>query len=369
MNNEIHRALNDSAPLPLQELENDKRGPLGIFRPWAWFVEPVRGCNLRCSFCATRLFPKDERHFMSMETWKQSLEIIKEVTPKCRIEFCNAGEPTLHPQLIDFISLARTQVPQSQILLYTNGTMILKGVVKYKALFEAGLNMVFVDMYSSREQHIEVAKKSSYEFFEKINIKKEGRTNVFSYRNDPNIHLIQLSEHPGDWSKQKVSSCGFSTFLNHLDWEAAAKYGIKPVIKAPYRRCQQVFSYANICYDGEYVFCCFDFMRETAGLLGNVSDGVNGFLKFWFSKYMQETRRKLRVKDRAGHEKCNRCSFAANRCDIPRWQPEALNHWYNGNSWEKLSGLTMEEIEKAIQKNTGLGLPSPKIKKARRENT
>jgi organic radical activating enzyme len=314
---------------------SDKKFSLGKLRPVAWFVEPTRGCNLQCGFCATRLFPRNEFHFMSEETWISTVDVISKLTPYVRIEFCNAGEPTLNPLFLNFLSYARSKVPYAQLLLYTNGTTLLDGRITYKEMFESGLNVAFVDMYSSLESHMRIAKESGYLILEKDKKTKDS-VNVFSYQKNPNIKLIQLSPHPGNWTKQKLRSTGLSTFLNNLDWKSAKHYGLEPVQRPPSRRCQQTTNYANVCWDGEYIFCCFDFMRETAGTLGNVSEGVEGFLKFWFGRYMQDCRNKLWHKDRKSHEKCKKCAFTANRCDIARWGPELLNDYWDGKKWISL---------------------------------
>ena len=325
----------ETVRLQYSRMCKDKKKSIGQFRPWAWWVEITRGCNLRCGFCATRLFPVGEYHYMTETTWRQTLDIIKKVNPIIRLEIGNAGEPTLNPRLLDFLSIARQECPEAQLLIFTNGTTLIDGRVTYADLFNAGLNMIFVDMYSPREKHIALAEASGY-YFEEQNAKPKKSINVFQYQADPNIHAILLAEHPGNWPRKKVSRGAFSTFFNNLDWPAAKQYHLYPVITPSQRRCDLPSKFVNVYWDGAYAFCCFDFMREIAGKLGNVSEGTDGFFSFWFGKYMQDVRRRLRMKDRQSHPMCSRCSFRSIRCDIPYWPEKFLDYYWTETEWKKL---------------------------------
>ena len=320
----------------------DKKKSIGRFRPWSWFIELTHGCNLACGFCAARLVGKDIK-FMSLETWKQTIDIVAEVSPICRIDMANLGEPTLNPNIFEMFRYAKKKIPAVQLLMYTNGVTLIQGKITYDALFDAGLHMVFVDMYAPKEKHLALAMASTG----KIVIEDEPRPddiNVFEYQNDPNIRAIRLSRNPGDWLPKKRRR--WQTWLNNLDWNAAKKMGIAPVVIAPARRCDQPFKYPNIYHDGSYSLCCQDGMREVAGTIGNVSEGVDGFFKYWLGEYMQGSRRMLDDKNRASHELCSRCKMADGRCDVPMWRDrdkiaskdanELLNYFWDGTNWVKL---------------------------------
>lgn len=313
----------------------DGKKSIGRFRPWAFWTELVRGCNLSCGHCATRLFPKGEYKFMSEETWVQMLTIINKVAPYSRLEIGNAGEPTLHPRFTDFMKIGRKIAPHVQFMTFTNGTQLLSGKVSYNNLFEAGLNMIFVDMYAPKEKHLKLAKKSIAEVVEQDN-KKEGDSNVFKYYGNPNKHVIMLAQAPHQWPEKKVKRGAYSTFQNNLDWEEAKKFGLEPVIDAPNRRCDLPTKFPTIYYDGSYSFCCFDFMREKAGQLGNVSEGIDGFFEYWFGEYMQDMRLRLHNKDRKSHEMCSKCAFVSIRADIAWWSEDLLKNYWTGKEWKPL---------------------------------
>ena len=316
----------------LLKIGRDQKKPMGRFNPSAWFVEITRGCNLNCGFCATALFPRNEFHFMPRDTWIQMCSLIQQISPFGRLELAQAGEPLLHPYILQFLRTARRIIPRIQLMTYTNGTQLINKKISYKELFDAGINIVLVDMYSLEEDHVQLAEKSGFQFFVKEKAPKDA-PRAWDNHHNPDLKLIVLMNHPGNWSNIKKRAVKMSTFFNNLDWKRAEKYGLKPIIEAPNRRCDQPAKYVNIGFDGTYSFCCFDFMRQVYGKLGDVSTGVDGFFKFWFGEYMQFTRKLLHNKKRRRHEFCSMCSFTGNHCDIPWWPESLYDQFWTGSEW------------------------------------
>ena len=320
----------------LPKILADKNSSLARLRPLAWGVEVVKGCNLTCGYCAARLYPRKEYNCMTIDTWKQLLEIISIVTPMSRMMIAGIGEPTLNPLLPDFFRASRKTCPGLQLMTYTNGTTLLSGKVTYQELLGAGVNFIYVDMYGSEEKHRELAQQSGYEWHDYTSQKSQAG---FTYGNDPDRRHILLCPNPGNWSKQKIRQGAFATFLNHLDWAAAKKYGLTPVTNAPARRCDQPTRNTMVYWNGDYSFCCYDAMREVAGTLGNVSEGISGFFQYWFGKYMQTTRRLLDQKNRQGHPMCSKCARCGSRADIPLWPEDWLKNFYDGTRWRKTPAM------------------------------
>lgn len=310
--------------------------PFGNQTPWGWGIEPVHGCNLRCGHCSTRLYEPGVRQYMTKETWINTFEVVKEVSPTCRIDLCVAGEPTLHPDLPKFLEIAREISPLSQIQITTNGTQLAQGLVTYDQLFTAGANFIYVDMYAPQEFHIQLAKNSGYPYYEyyKLALKDEKRLSPWTYHGNPDIKQMVLQEQPDNWPKSRYRAGLLGTWYNHLDWEAAAKYGLKPVTQPLTRRCNQPFVYVPVHYSGNYLLCCQDNWGETAGLFGNVSEGVEEFKKYWFGKDMQIIRGRLHNKNRADTSYCSRCCITFSRCDLKYRTEEELKVYYDGD-WKR----------------------------------
>lgn len=316
----------------IQSIGKDKNRPLGKINVAYWGVEITRGCNLRCGFCATRLFPKNKFKFMDQETWVYFMELVARLTPYNRVEFSLAGEPTLNPNIYSFLQLGRSISPYTHFQLITNGTTLINKSINYKNLFDAGVNIIYVDMYAPEEIHIELAKKSGYQWYLRRN-KTVNDPGAWSYHKNPNLHCIVLQEAPGQWSKNKRKAGYLATFMNNIDWKAAEPYHLYPVEKAPDRRCSQPFRTVNVGYDGAYSFCCFDFMRDVYGKIGSVYDGTSGFFKYWFGNYMQSTRKFLHFKNRNAHPLCSKCAFTSFYGDIPCWTDNCMNTYWDGKKW------------------------------------
>jgi hypothetical protein len=349
---EIKKELLRDCPQEMREYLDsvgmNKKRPLGKISPTYWMVEPTRGCNLACDCCTVRLFPKKEYKFMSVDTWEKTISLIKQTTPYTRVDFAQAGEPLLNPNILEILRIGRKISPYSFFEIITNGTALIDGTITYKELFEAGANLIFVDMYAPKEKHYELAEKSGYSWYDRM-IRPITGYSAWNYHKNISIKQIVLTNNPMDWNESKKRKGILSNNLNDLDWEAASKMGIVPVTVAPNRRCIQPFRAINVGYDGSYGFCCMDFMRHVYGTIGNVDEGLEGFIRFWLGNYMQKTRKLVANKDRNGHEWCRKCSYTFSRGDIPCWTDEVLNYYWNG-VWNKQS------INIAIQNKAGFDL-------------
>jgi hypothetical protein len=334
---------NNIFTLPLKSEKIIK--PLGPTSPWVWVLEPTHGCNLRCGHCNCRLDPLPKQyHFMSEKTWIETWKIIAQVTPTCRIDVCLGGEPLLHNDMLQFLKIARRISPHSQIQITTNGTMLLNGKYTYKQLLDAGANSIYTDMYGPKNRYIELAEASGFKWYEYYNAPVNAPS-TWRYWG-PKFKIIVLQLQPEHWPKSRLRAGLLGTWLNHLDWKAAARFGLHKVVTPIARRCNQPFLQVNVDSKGNYLLCCQDNTGETSGLFGNVSKSVNGFKLFWYGKRIQIIRRKLRQKNRAGDLYCSRCCVTFSRCDLKHWTDQEVNTYWNGEEWCKF-----KRTEKPINEN------------------
>lgn len=81
------------------------------------YIEITNICNMNCSFCIKTKRPAS---FMTLKQFESILEQVKSYTEY--LNFHVMGEPTLHPQLEDFLNLADQE--HFQVNLTTNGTLL-----------------------------------------------------------------------------------------------------------------------------------------------------------------------------------------------------------------------------------------------------
>jgi organic radical activating enzyme len=323
-----------------------RKKPMGKRTPWVWSIEFTRGCNLACWHCTARIFPEDgSPRFMSIETFTEMCKVMNVITPRTRLELAQGGEPTLNPNLYECLQIARKLTPTTQIQVTTNGLTLLSGEVTYRKLFAAGAHSVYVDMYGQKEKHIEMAKAAGAEWY-KYNEPKIGTENhkmANTYYGDPNMRLIILQDSP-EYRLRWRNEGRLSTFLNHIDWDVSMPYGLIPVREPYARKCTMPMRYVSTSYEGDYLFCCIDFWCETAGLMGNVRDGVEGFKNYWFGLLMQSIRRRLALGDRAGVPYCSRCNCAFAKCDWIRiWPEHSFDWWWKNSEWLEMPPLDGKE--------------------------
>jgi organic radical activating enzyme len=351
-----------------------KKKPFGKQTPWVWSIELVRGCNLACWHCTARLHTKNDKiKYMSEKTWINMCKIMEEMTPNRRLELAQGGEPTLHPKLLKFLKIAKEIAPSIQIQVTTNGLTLLNKKLTFDDLFNAGANSVYVDTYNSIDKFTEMAKNTEYEWYH-YNDHKIGTENhkiANTYYNDKNMKLIILQGNPENrykWRKQGR----LSTFLNHIEWAVAMPNGLFPVREPYKRRCTMPLRYVSTSFEGDYLFCCIDFWCETAGLIGNVNDGISGFKKFWFGKLMQTIRKQLSLGLRENIPYCSRCNCAFSKCDFTKiWDPGSYENWFDGENWIDLLPIEKDNeiFNDGWEKAKNLKIPSIEKEKEIIENS
>ena len=310
-----------------------KEYPLGKSTPWIWVIEPHFGCNLDCGHCCNFLIKKENYHAMDENTWTNTFKIINEVSPTIRVDITGfVGEPTLHPELLKFITIARGLVPKAQIQLTTNGTNIINGKYKMADFFNAGINSLYIDQYGNHDIYEKLAEESGYPWYQYYN-KPEEAPSPWVYCGSE-LKVIVLMEEPSTWPKSRKRANVLGNWFNNLDWERGKEFNMYKLEKPLVRRCNMPFTYVALSAQGNYLMCCQDGMHITGGTLGNVNEGVDGFKKFWFGKEMQMIRKNLRNKNRAGIENCNICNATFSKCDYIYWKHDDLNKYWDGTNWQ-----------------------------------
>lgn len=116
-----------------------------LFRVISLVIEPVYGCNLRCSYCwhsITHYFEHKSKRprFMPLEIFKHAVD---QAPPSVEsVAFALIGEPLLHPDIHTMIAYARSKGLRT--VLYTNGTL-LSGNVRDR-IAGSGLDVLVISV-------------------------------------------------------------------------------------------------------------------------------------------------------------------------------------------------------------------------------
>lgn len=276
-----------------------------IENPWGLQLALTYGCNRRCYFCATRILDIPEPRFMDFETFKKIIFQLKDWEINPRIDIAPFGEPLLNKEICKFLSFAIEILPKSYLFLTTNTDQIRNGLnlnfEKIKSLFNAGLNLIVLDVYDSREQ---------FESYKKQVVEKQ---NLYGYKtmNESENHY-KKGKHTDKLIKVeplfeiRTDSRKRFNVGNNVDYDLCKKMGENiEKSETPLKSlCIKPFRELMVNYNGNVLICCNDWKQKL--VIGNINDA--SLKNIWQGQKMNDIRKRLFAKDR-DFEPCRFCNY------------------------------------------------------------
>jgi MoaA/NifB/PqqE/SkfB family radical SAM enzyme len=103
-------------------------------------IETTSDCNLRCWHCP-RTYSNRPRISMSKDVFIKALEEIKREAPNMEsVRLFAYGEPLKHPEIFDFIKLARKYLPNTSLEFSSNGALLTHELTK--KILDSELNSI-----------------------------------------------------------------------------------------------------------------------------------------------------------------------------------------------------------------------------------
>jgi radical SAM protein with 4Fe4S-binding SPASM domain len=99
--------------------------------PLAVEIEINSDCNLSCSYCPNSKAERVEKGHMDKELFNTVLDQLASFSYDGRISFHFYNEPTLSPNLDEFIRLTKQKLPKAWLDLFSNGTSLDKDRIEY----------------------------------------------------------------------------------------------------------------------------------------------------------------------------------------------------------------------------------------------
>lgn len=289
-------------------------------------VEMTEGCSLFCSFCGIRGIRKSAGDFKFLTTELATLvaKKIKRSGWRSKIEFTMHGEPTMNPDYVKIIKIFRSQLPNSQLMITSNGTGLLKGkegpAKNILALKGAGLNILALDDYKYAKivSKIIAEIKGNKDFPVYYYPQQKNNPNVKRKTKDFSVIIID------DISGGKV---GTRTLSNHCGCSAPLNS------KRKGKRCARPFRELVIRWDGNVSICCNDWRGVFC--CGNIKD--NNVEEIWQGKEFHAVRQKLYRGER-DFAPCHGCDSVSYRVGL---LPDKLG--------KKTMSLPCKETDKIIK--------------------
>lgn len=305
----------------------DKNYPLIAKYPDNLMIEVTNACNLKCSMCYHRKM-KRKVGFMSKELFTKIIEEAKELNVK-NIGLYTTGEAFLHPQIFDFIKIAKDKGIE-YVYITTNGQALNKE--KIQKILDSGLDSI--------KFSIDAASKSVYEkirtggkwerLIENIRLLREARDKsrsdlmifgsfVITKDNYKDLlkcgsvfkNLIDESifSSPDDQGGQQINE--FNSMFSKAVKENFSKFLLP---KGKWYPCNLLWNRFIVNYDGKLTICCSDFEAEL--IYGDLNK--HGLKECWNNKQMQTFRK---IHRDGKFELLPMC----NRCNTPKMDKKILN--------------------------------------------
>ena len=261
--------------------------------PFCVQIELVEGCNLRCEFCGLNGIRGKEHDykFADVANLKAVAASIAEHGWNSRIEFAMHGEPSLHPRLIECVTVFREALPKSYLMITSNGAGFLRDTSLVDAALEQ-VNTLALDWY----ENVQIVPK--------ILEKYRGVHEVMRY---PQNLAANPHSRSGNRRLVIVQDIAKATKGTHSSLNNHCGCGAPPDESAQGKRCAKPFRELSIRWDGNVALCCNDWRGVYK--VGNVV--MEGVVAVWQSAAMVAARKKLYhgLRDFGPCRGCNAISY------------------------------------------------------------
>lgn len=273
-------------------------------------IEIASKCNRHCYFCPNDYFKRPDV-FMEESMVHKVINELVELKYKGRIEWYIYNEPTRDKRLVEFIHYAKQRLPGCCQMINTNGDYFYTAG-QIRVLFEAGLNQMQINIYSSSDDSADDAV-----FANGVRL-AEKRAKVLQDMLDsiPQINQgLSLYQNIGSkkWAAQVVKKFGIRKTVKNTD-VAGANYfgnrsgnvpGFRDATEEPLKKhCTIPYRLLNINYKGDAVLCCNDYQGTTN--FGNIT--THTVEQMWNHPALNVYRIKLKSKNRLCYL-CDKCDY------------------------------------------------------------
>lgn len=271
-------------------------------------IETSTFCNRNCPWCPNSKYRRNKyKKYISKKLFTKIIEDLKEIEYSGQISLHNYNEPLLDPYLFDHIDLIIKKLPETKIIIFTNGDFLNEDI--YNKLKKHGVASLIISLHDAVNS-IEKANILIFNILKKIN--KKGS-------------LIDVSDHFG--KKLKISSQKMETvfYIPYKKMLTSKGRIIKKLEKNNKNSfCFLPFSSSAIDYEGNMKICCEIYpenkLHESIGIIGNLKE--KSFSELWFSDQYNDLRRSF-ILNNVKNEICLNClknNINIHRKKIAEWK-------------------------------------------------
>lgn len=231
-------------------------------------VETTNHCNAQCLFCPH--YKIEPKGFMSQELYEKIIDEASRLPNLTMFHPMLNGEPFLDKKFMDRLRLAREKLPNAEMEIYTNGSLLTDEIIYQLKDMNLRLSISLNGLKPETRKtvmglddywHVVQAMK----LMESVGVKY--RTTMVAY---PEISQEEIAGF--------IESGGMA--IRYQSW-AGAQY---PYERRRWTQCARAINQMTVLYTGDVCLCCFDPFGEVN--FGNLN--VESMEAIWHSSQHQE---------------------------------------------------------------------------------
>jgi len=265
-------------------------------------IELTNDCDLGCVHCH-RSFMTRKVGYMEFEVFTKLVDEIVNY-PVVFLRIVGQGESALHPQFREIMQYVANKPIKTEIT--TNG--MLFDLYPYEEILSWNIDIIGVSVDGiDGNSYTKIRKGGNY------NKLKKNINGFYKYRNLaikkypmicirnvilPNYTPQQIEAFNATWRK---SSDQITYNTLHAKIQSASPPG--------YNRCQDIFFYAHLNFDGSIRHCAYDFLYGENEMIGNIKK--NSLQEIWSSEKLKHLRWLHQMKEFP--EVCKKCHITTKK--------------------------------------------------------
>ena len=265
-------------------------------------IEPVSSCNLKCGVC----FQSDKSFIKKEFMGKMDFELFKKVIDEAAsngakaLTFGSRGEPTIHPQILDFIDYAKNKFLDFKLI--TNATKLNEKLIS--KIFESNINLVSFSIDSEDKETYEKIRK--FANFDQVleNVKKYNEIKK-SYKDCKTVTRVSGLKVYETQSEKKFHDF-WSNYADEIVFKKVSErwdtYNneVDDNLLTP---CRSIWERMYVWFDGKVNPCDADYKSKLS--YGNVK--YNSIREIWNSQKLDKLKRDHLNHSRNKIVPCDRC--------------------------------------------------------------
>jgi radical SAM protein with 4Fe4S-binding SPASM domain len=286
--------------------------PIHAKYPKNLMVEVTNACNLKCIMCDNRKM-KRKRGFMSLETYNLVLKNAKEIGIEM-VGLYTTGESLLHPQIFDFIKMAK-DMGFKYVYLTTNGIPL--NAEKIKKIIESGLDSIKFSIDAATKETYEKLRvggdfdllHKNIKMLREIRDREKSKLKIYSSFVLTNENYQELKLFKEFWKGlvDEVIIYPVSNQASHQidEFNKLVPEKIKRIIKKKkVKYCNRLWNRIIVLYDGKFTICPEDFEGEL--VYGDIHK--ESMKEAWNNEKMKKFRMMFKTGNFDQSQRCKTCN-------------------------------------------------------------